>query len=436
MSTILRRPLITTTGVAFVTVLVVLALVNGSSSPSLSSGDGPAAATAVSEPTTEDRVLSLEAVIEAGGAKAQTYADLGTLRLQLAGETTDPSLYSRAEEAFAEANQRDPSSHDATVGLGALALARHDFRTALAYGKRARRLHPNSFAPFAILVDAELELGRYRAVERDLQRMVDFKPTLSSYARVSYFRELQGDLAGAIEAMKLAAAVGSGSNNFGYVQALVGKLEFDRGRYGAAEHAYRLALQADPGNAAAIGGLGAVDAAQGNNPAALRHYRTAAEASPISDYPQAIADLQAVAGRETAAERGYSRAEALIRREIPYRVDVRAELALFLAEHGNADKAVALSRAALKVRRSVVGFDSLAWSLHHARMHGQALAASRQAMKLGSRDPLFLFRAGMISAGAGAEARAQRLLGQLLRQSPRFHPLYAPQARRALARLR
>ncbi len=56
-------------------------------------------------------------------------------------------------------------------------------------------------------------------------------------------------------------------------------------------------------------------------------------------------------------------------------------------------------------------------------------------MKLGSHDPLFVFRAGMISAAAGADARAEPLLGTLLEQALAFDPLYAPRARRALARL-
>ncbi len=165
--------------------------------------------------------------------------------------------------------------------------------------KEARRLHPRSFAPYSVLADAQVELGNYGAAERVLQQMVDFKPTVSSYARVSYFRELNGDLAGAIEAIKLAAAAGSGSDQFSYLQALIGKLEFDRGSYGAAEQAYRVALHADSRNAAAIGGLRAVAVAEGDNATALRHYREAAQASPISDYPQAIADIRAAAGRST-----------------------------------------------------------------------------------------------------------------------------------------
>jgi hypothetical protein len=57
-------------------------------------------------------------------------------------------------------------------------------------------------------------------------------------------------------------------------------------------------------------------------------------------------------------------------------------------------------------------------------------------MRLGSRDPSFLYHAGMIARRAGRDDQARRLLHRLLAQSPRFSPLYAPPARRALRTLR
>jgi hypothetical protein len=60
---------------------------------------------------------------------------------------------------------------------------------------------------------------------------------------------------------------------------------------------------------------------------------------------------------------------------------------------------------------------------------------SRQAMKLGSRDPSFLFHAGIIARRASDLDGARKLLGRLVAQSPRFSPLYAPIARRALGRI-
>ena len=75
---------------------------------------------------------------------------------------------------------------------------------ALALGEQAARINPGVARNYGVIADAQIELGRYGAAERTLQHYVDVKPELSSYARVSYFRELHGDLPGALAAMRLA----------------------------------------------------------------------------------------------------------------------------------------------------------------------------------------------------------------------------------------
>jgi hypothetical protein len=60
---------------------------------------------------------------------------------------------------------------------------------------------------------------------------------------------------------------------------------------------------------------------------------------------------------------------------------------------------------------------------------------SAEAMRLGSREPDFLFHAGMIARRDGDADRARRLLTTLLDQAPRWSPLYAPQATRVVREL-
>ncbi|MEA2137378.1 MAG: hypothetical protein QOG56_528, partial [Solirubrobacteraceae bacterium] len=128
----------------------------------------------------------------APAATATALTQRGNDELQRARETADPARYARAEARFRAALRRDPRSVDATIGMATLALARHDFRAGLRYAQRARRLGPELVRPYSVLVDAEVELGRYERAGRSLQRMIDLRPSLASYARVSYFRELHG----------------------------------------------------------------------------------------------------------------------------------------------------------------------------------------------------------------------------------------------------
>ncbi len=433
MTIVLRRPLIATTSVVFAAVLVVLGLVNASSGPSLSRVDPGATASTPSGTSTAARILGLEAVIRGGGANAQTYAALGGALLQQVRETGDPTAYSRAGMAFAKGIERSPRSLDATVGLGTLALARHEFRAALRHGQTARQEHPRSFAPFAVLVDAEVELGRYGAVERTLQQMVDFKPGLSSYARVSYFRELHGDLAGAVAAMRLAASAAPGSGENGaYVQTLLGNLEFSRGRLAAAAASYRVALAAFPGYVRASAGLAGVDAAQGNFGPAIERLRAVVERLPLPEYVIALGETQEAAGRTGAARASYALVGAEAKLLQANGVNTDVDLALFEANHGSAAKSVVLGRRAWRQAPSVRSADAYAWALSRAGRDEMALRFSAEAMKLGSRDPSFLYHAGIIAQRAGRTAAARGYLSRLVAQSPRFNPLYGPRARMAL----
>lgn len=201
---------------------------------------------------------------------ADALARRGNAQLQLARETADPSRYARAEAAFGQALRRDRRSVDATIGMATLALARHDFRAGLRYAQRARRLEPKLARPFSVLVDAQLELGRYEQAGHALQQMIDLQPNLASYARVSYFRELHGDLAGATRAMRLAVSAGAGApENVAYVQTLLGDLQALRGRTSAARRAYAAALTGVKDYVPALASRAQLDAASGRLRAAI-----------------------------------------------------------------------------------------------------------------------------------------------------------------------
>ena len=159
-------------------------------------GVGAAGGRSADARSTDAAHRSLQAAVREGTSRAGPYASLGDAYLQKARETSDPSYYERAESALREALRRDPRDAGALTAMGSLANARHDFTAGLRYGERARAAAPDAVKPYGVIVDAQVELGRYDAAERTLQRMVDLKPNLDSYARVSYFRELHGDLAG------------------------------------------------------------------------------------------------------------------------------------------------------------------------------------------------------------------------------------------------
>lgn len=387
--------------------------------------------------TTAQRIEGLQAQVREAPSDPDAYAELGLAYLQQVRETGDPTFYPKAQGIFDEALRLDPRNFTATSGLGSLALARHDFSGALALGERAAAIDAGIARNYGVIVDAQVELGRYGAAERTLQHYVNVKPELSSYARVSYFRELHGDLPGALDAMRLAVSAGGGTpENVSYVQTLVGKLQFDSGDYAAAERAYRAALETDPRFPAAQAGLARIEAGRGDFTSAIARYRELVQRLPLPEYVIGLGETEQAAGRGAAARRDYQLVGVETRLLRANGVNTDAELALFQADHGSPSQAIDLAARAWAAAPSVRSADAYSWALSAAGRDGEALAMSERAMRLGSRDPSFLYHAGMVARRAGRSDRARDFLGQVVAQSPHFNPLYGPRAERALEGLR
>ena len=66
----------------------------------------------------------------------------------------------------------------------------------------------------------------------------------------------------------------------------------------------------------------------------------------------------------------------------------------------------------------------------------EAQKYSREALKLGTRDPLKLFHAGMIAKSLGQKERAREYLQQAVGLNPHFSLLYSGEAADALKSLK
>jgi tetratricopeptide (TPR) repeat protein len=419
---------------AFGVAVLVLTLVNRTPAPTAPASSDTASA---GVPRTTDAVIAtFQRALRAHPGDVAARTDLADAYLQKVRETGDPSFYPRAGALVQAALRRAPGDPAALTVAGTLALARHDFHEGLRLGQAALRGSPGSVRPLAVVVDAEVELGRYADAGRTLQRMVDLKPSLSSYARASYYRELHGDLAGASAAMGLAVdAGGQAPENVAYVQTLLGTLELDRGRLDDARLAYATALVRQPGFPAADAGLARVEAARGNLPAAIRRYRRVVARLPLPEYVIGLGEAELAAGRAGAGRRDLALVGAEESLLAAAGVNTDVDLALYEASHGSPSRAVTLGRRAYAAAPSVRAADALGWALTRAGRPASGLAYARRALRLGSRDPLFLFHAGIAARGAGRTAQARRLLAASLSLNPHFSPFWAPRARQALRSL-
>jgi tetratricopeptide (TPR) repeat protein len=393
---------------AFCVALGVFMLVNRS--PAQLGGGAPVDTPAAGR-STDSQVRAYQAAVRARPGDPRGYSALAGAYLQKVRETGDPTYYPKAQGLLSRALRLDPRSADALTGAGTLALARHDFRAGLGYGLRAHRAAPDLVEPYPVIVDAQVELGRYRDAARTLQRMIDLKPTLAAYARVSYFRELHGDLPGALQAMRLAvSAGGQAGENVAYVQTLLGNLELQLGHVASARTAYEGALARFPSYVPALAGQARTDAAGGRLDSAIRRYRRVVARLPLPEYVIGLGETELVAGRAAQARRHFTLVDAEQRLLAANGVNTDVELALFQADHGDSRRAVELARRAWTQAPSVRAADALGWALTRSGRPGNGLLWARRALVLGSRDPTFLYHAGLTARAAGRPALARRLL--------------------------
>jgi tetratricopeptide (TPR) repeat protein len=349
--------------------------------------------------------------------------DLAQAFLQKVRETSDPTLYTKADQLLDQVAEGSPDDPRVLIAQGTLALARHEFSDALDIGLRALRVAPGNERAYGVVVDAYNELGRYDEALEAGDAMLAVRPDLAALSRASYARELRGDLDGAIVAMTQAVTAGSsgkGGENLASTQALLGNLLVTKGDLGQAALAFDTAETSFPGLPAVQAGRARLLVAQGRYQEAADLLEEVLDVQPLAEHAIARGDALTAAGRPDDAEDAYALVDTIAELYEANGVDVDLELALFDADHRPGNDAVDQARRALKTRPGIFGHDVLAWNLFRA---GSIEAASDEmglALVTGSKDPQLRFHAAAIADASGDRQAAATHLGIVLSTNPRF----------------
>jgi Flp pilus assembly protein TadD len=146
----------------------------------------------------------------------------------------------------------------------------------------------------------------------------------------------------------------------------------------------------------------------------------------------ALGETELAAGRPAAARRDLALVGAEEKLLQANGVNTDVDLALFEANHGSPARGVVLARRAWAQAPSVRSADALGWALTRAGRPAGGLRFAHRALALGSRDPMFLFHAGLSAQAAGRASEARADLARSVALNPRFNPVYGAQALRAL----
>jgi tetratricopeptide (TPR) repeat protein len=370
-------------------------------------------------------VAQLEATTRRSPADANAWSSLGSAYIRRATQG-DPSFYDLAQRAFGRADRLQPALPATLLGRGALALARHQFSGALRIADRA--LQRDAHDPDALVTktDADVELGHYEAAEADLQALLARKPSLAAFARVSYLRELHGDVDGAVLAMRQARVAGANSMlDTADVTTFLGDLELNRGRPRAALSEYDRAVTAVPKHTLATLGRARALAALGRTDEAVRVLTTLVDRVPLPAAAELLGDLHALQGDRAAAADAYGLVRATTRLQHASGVVVDLELARFETDHApdraSARHALALARAAYHDRPdNLYAADVLAWAELRAGDAAAARPLVDRALRLGTRDAALHYHAAAVLHATGDDVRARHELAAAFATNPYF----------------
>jgi tetratricopeptide (TPR) repeat protein len=269
---------------------------------------------------------------------------------------------------------------------------------------RCRDQRPADPVSYGVIGDAHLELGDYDEAFDAFDRMVTLRPNAASYARVAYAREIQGDLAGALQTMRLAAAASEGGDveATAWYRAQVGELDLKLGKNAEAEQAFADASQAYPGHPFAVSGYARVLEAEGRHREARQLLEDLLKRNAAPEIHARVGDLYEREGRHEEARKHWTLAEAAWRDTAPE----PKNLARFLAERGEKiDDAVAIAEQAASLRDDIFTDDALAWAYFKAGRIAEARTAIDRALRTGSRDAEILRHAAAIRQEPAQMAR-------------------------------
>jgi tetratricopeptide (TPR) repeat protein len=399
---------------------------------------------------TERVIQTMQTRVQRAPKDPAAYSSLGAAFFQRARETGDVEDFQLAEQALNKSlalNNADFSAEPAYSTMAEVCMGEHRFSDAVSYAQKALALGSGDLSSFAIVGDANADMGEYERAAIAYSRLdVSGDPAAqprSVYvrdSRTSYLKFVSGDTPGAIQLMQSAVAAGTEARlpaeNLAWLYYELGEYEFQAGDIGAANHAYLTALNIHPGDYRAMAGLGKLRGTQGRYDEAIKLYQSAIAVVPMPMFVAELGDIYNQAGNPAEAKKQYRLVEYIGMLGHINQVLHNRDLALFYADHDiKLDEALALAHKEFEVRHDIYTWDALAWALYKNGKYQEASDAMEQALRPGTRDALLFFHAGMIASQLGQTSQAKERLQTALSINPGFHVIYVGVARQQLKML-
>jgi len=376
---------------------------------------------------TKGAIEGLLASIRQNPSDYKSMLELAQAYIQEARITGDHAYYDKASlELLDNILAAQPENFDALCLKATVLLSQHHFADGLSVAQKALPLNPNSAFIYGIMCDAYVELGKYEDAVKMADKMISVRPDIRSYSRVSYLREIYGDVQGSLQAIKLAVSAGyPGLEQTEWTRMIWAHLYEISGKPDSAEMEYNIALLERPDYPFAIAGLGRIAKIRKNYKAAIKYYETAKDLIVEYSFSDELTDLYRLNNEPAKAEKS---AEQVIEMLGPASGDESqnshghyADRELAYAYLKVNDNENALKHALLEYERRPLNIDvceTLAWVRYKRGEFPEANKLIVTSLRTHSKNPVLLCRAGLIKIKAGETETGKELIRKAFELNP------------------
>ena len=370
----------------------------------------------------QQRIELAHKLIEKNPNEPQGYNDLALALSQRARETSDTSFYDQGLKALEESFKISKDNFEGRKVQAWIFLGKHEFAKAQVAAKELNQQMPDDLMTYAMLTDANIELGNYKEAEEAAQWMLNLRSAdVRGLTRGAYLRELFGNIDGAIAFFmeSYQRTPPNESEGRAWILTQMAHLNLMKGQVETAEKILDEALLLFPGYHYALAQMAEVKEAQGKNGEAVDLLRQRfAKASHAENLYSLVVMLEKTGQNEEAKMLG-QRFEQMALKEMLIWDNSNRELIFYYIEQKK-DPAAALKVAQLESsrRHDIYTLDAYAWALHANGEDPPAYEQLKKALEVGIRDAKLFYHAGVIAAAAGDRNGSIKFFRQCVELNP------------------
>jgi len=257
-----------------------------------------------------------------------------------------PAALALCDDALAIESSSKDQKFNALVTKAGVQLSLHEFEDALKTAEEALTYNQINAQVHGVLVDCYVELGEYEKAVETADRMIAIKPDIRSYSRISYLREIHGDIEGAEEALTLAVKSGyPGYEETAWAMLTLGELYAQYGEKDKARRVYEEILMMRKDYPFAIAALAQLDFDAGDVEQAEKRLNEAAAIIPEVGYYTQLAEIYKSQDRSAEFEKVMPEIFEMLEDDVAAGHNMNLEYAdIYLNLYGDTDKALAYAK--------------------------------------------------------------------------------------------